>query len=478
LHALLAQGGALNPPADRASSPLGRGEFWRRAAIDSETGRQGLLDLQEEGLVEQDWSLSAQIGVVLCLSLGTESARGALVDPNGNLTSGFECPPLRGQLVKLSRTLLLNRLAKLAHAVLTDGIAKSSGGHLPLIGVSVAWPVALDAVTKEPPRGAFPHAEWDRDPLPVTVAVARRLRLNAWAGSSDSALWRSHGINDANAVAVSAAFNKLRERALQIDDGRSGALLAIRAGGAIGGGVVLLSHHQDSTSAFLDSYLIEGRGFAGEIAHLPIGSADVLELGPALGELPPAEPLGGCSCGRETCLDAVASARAVVSRVRRSGLLKEELDSTRRDTDAMRLILDRSSEVDEIYEVLRQAGRFIGRSMAGPIMTLNPRQITLTGSLAHAALMRGIEDRQGDWKHVRDEDPPEMKLLQGWENSLSAAQGAGLVVLRSRIYRRFEDLDGIRAASKPYTAAHLQELALTLSHKREDRPILILRRSG
>jgi predicted NBD/HSP70 family sugar kinase len=475
LHALVAQGLALRPPptppGEERIDPLGRGELWRRAAIDPDTGRRGLRDLQDEGLVEENLSLSPKLGMVLALSLGTESARGALVDPNGGMCCGFESLPLPGQLVELSRTLLLNRLAELGHCVLSAGIAASGSDQVPLVGVSVAWPSPLTAETKLPSQTVLRHNEWEREELSVTDAIAKRFRLSDWCGTQNYS--RSHAINDANAAAISAAYKRVRERALWRDDHRSGALLVVRVGGGIGGGLVLLSEHRDNRSAFLDSYLIEGGGFAGEIAHLPISVADVQELGPPIGGVPAVEPLEGCACKREICLDSVASARAVVARIRRSKLLERELNSAERDTEAMKVIRDAARENEDLAGALRQAGHFIGRSLAGPIMLLNPRQITVTGSLADPALMTGIEERGKDWKHVDEEADPEMVLLEGQENRLAAAHGAGLVVLRQKLFRQFDDLTAIPSEVIPYGAAHLERLASTLPGREDDKAVPI-----
>ena len=99
----------------------------------------------------EDWTISPSLGGRRSLSLGTEAARGALVDSNSRLSCCFESTPLTGQLVELSRSLLLDRVAELAHAVLTAGLSMMHGEELPApFGVSVAWPAALDAETKLP----------------------------------------------------------------------------------------------------------------------------------------------------------------------------------------------------------------------------------------------------------------------------------------------------------------------------------------
>ncbi|MBK5218978.1 MAG: ROK family protein [Thermoleophilia bacterium] len=449
---------------------MSKTELWRRARLDPDTGRRGLRDLLAEGKIEADHSLSRSLGSVVALSIGTESARGALVDPNGRIDFGFECPPHPGQLTELSRTLLLNRLADLAYAILEAGVSASPGGQLPLIGVSVAWPSPLDAETKHPSITVLPHPQWARDPLPVTDAVAARLQLDQWSTATGSDVVRSHAINDANAVAISAAFDKTRDRAMDpITDGRSGPILVIRIGGSIGAGIVLLATHCDQRSAFLDSHLIEGRGFAGEIAHLPISAADIDELGKRGDGLIALTPSHKCHCGRKICLESVASARAVVKRVRNSGLLENDVG----DTEGIRVMMEKSDTSSAFARALYQAGSLIGRSLAGPIMLLGPRQITVTGSSAQPALIEGLEARRGDWKYIQGEPGPEVMALKGRENSLAPAHGAGLVALRGQLYRRFDDFDGLPGVAVPYDTGHLQKLKYTLTGKVENRPELI-----
>ena len=216
---------------------------------------------------------------------------------------------------------------------------------------------------RPPRRSVIPSGHVD--PVPVTLAVAQRLRLADFSRiAQDAALWRSHhGINDANAAAVSVAFSRIRERATG-GDGRSGVLLVIRLGGGIGAGVVLLSSHRDEKSSFLDSYLIEGRGFAGEMDHLPVSSADVAELGGRVVGSPRLRPCGGCACGREICLESVASARAVVDHGAPIGPARRGDERLRRRyrCDAGDDI-GRSTE-DEIATLLKQTGQPIGRSLA------------------------------------------------------------------------------------------------------------------
>ena len=102
-------------------------------------------------------------------------------------------------------------------------------------------------------------------------------------------------------------------------------------------------------------------------------------------------------------------------------------------------------------------------------MLLNPRQICLTGSLSLPAVLGGIEIK-ADWVHVADQGQTAITLLEGWDNKFAGVRGAGLVVHRSVIYRRFDDLETVLGASKSYGRDHLKRLAATIVNPLKDPP--------
>jgi predicted NBD/HSP70 family sugar kinase len=458
LHALLAHGAALT--AEARDDRMSHASFWSTLSSPrEETGEVGIRDLLSAGLIESDWSLSRSLGEVLALSLGTESARGALVDANGRTSAEEEAVPTSGQLLELSPELVLNRLAAVAHAVLSSAIESRQESSIKLIGVAVAWPAPLEAATKVGSTKALRHPGWAKQG-DLRMVVAQRLALEGWAGSLANACERSHAINDANAVALADAFRRTRSRARRLsDDSGGGAVLAVRVGGGIGAGVVLLADHDNRRLSFLNSHLIEGRGYAGEIAHLPVSHADVDELAGAGKGLKAAEPLPGCGCGRASCLDAVASARAIVERVRQAGVLDGSLHEGHADTEAFRTIVDNVRQ-KPVALALEQAGQLIGRALAGPVMLLNPKVVVISGSAARPQLLAGISKQRPDWLHVHDESYPS---IESDPDPLAPLRGAGLAALRGALFRRFHEYSPILRVPLPYTEEHIAALGRTLS---------------
>jgi predicted NBD/HSP70 family sugar kinase len=190
--------------------------------------------------------------------------------------------------------------------------------------------------------------------------------------------------------------------------------------------------------------LIEGAGgFAGELGHLPVSTAELAEIvqprEPLLAPMPQLE----CVCGRtgSRCLQTYASATAFVERMAAShigvdGLLEGD---ARNITSVMDEAMQNVHDVRQI-RALRDIGRLIGRSLAAPVLMLNPSAITLTGSLAVDHVKTGIESERDRWRHAQD-DRAELRVLRGRANRLSAARGAAIAAFRGQLYRRFDVLD-------------------------------------
>lgn len=100
-------------------------------------------------------------------------------------------------------------------------------------------------------------------------------------------------------------------------------------------------------------------------------------------------PRGGdalCSCGNYGCLEAIASARAIVQQIDPGHL---------GGPDASRNVLDRLAAGDrDAVAAIRRAGRDIGEVLASCVSLMNPSVIVLGGALAGGApsLLAGVRE--------------------------------------------------------------------------------------
>jgi predicted NBD/HSP70 family sugar kinase len=121
-------------------------------------------------------------------------------------------------------------------------------------------------------------------------------------------------------------------------------LITVKVGQGIGAGLVL------------NGELFEGDGFgAGEIGHTVVDPA---------GEL--------CRCGRQGCLETVASARAVLTQLATRCGRPVSLDEA--------LVMFRSGD-DAAREIVVRAGASLGAALAGIVGMLHVRRIVLAGTM-------------------------------------------------------------------------------------------------
>lgn len=415
------------------------------------------------------------MGLMIGVSIGAESMRASLVDANGWLLPVpgneerdsqigddldwhvAELQPAVAQ-TSLAPDDLVDRIAEAAWRVADRALADERllvKGKLPLLGVAVAWPTPLGRKTKVPTSAALAHPEWRNEGAPgVRERVATRLRLAAD---------RSHAINDANAVALAAAFDEVRAKA-DAGDGRFGrTLFALRIGGGLGAGTAVIGSPVSLAprSAFLETRLVEGAsGFAGELGHLPVDQRVVDDVQSPLSAGLEAMPRLPCPCGRpgDPCLQTFASATAFVERMRVSGIgVDGLLHGDERHSTSVMLSAMGNVEDDRQQRAQRDIGRLIGRSLAAPVLMLNPSSITLAGSMAVEKVARGIEDERGRWRHAHSDTLP-LQLLEGRANRYASARGAAIAAFRGRVYRRFDSLDTVE---RPLTS-------LTLDVARDD----------
>lgn len=98
----------------------------------------------------------------------------------------------------------------------------------------------------------------------------------------------------------------------------------------------------------------------------------------------------------------------------------------------MHRILKESTD-ERIIRALGDAGRLIGRSLAGPVLMLNPAGIVLSGSLALDHVKHAIERGRTLWQHLNEPAPGRLDVLPPRENTYSVARGAALAVFRGQL---------------------------------------------
>ena len=155
--------------------------------------------------------------------------------------------------------------------------------------------------------------------------------------------------NDVNIMALGEHWSHWRD---------TDHLLFIKVGTGIGCGIVAgrLIHRG-------------AQGAAGDIGHIRVpGNEDVL-----------------CRCGNVGCLEAVAGGRALAQRLQAEGL---EASNSR---DVVRLV--RAGE-PLAARMVREAGRSLGRVLAGSVNFFNPAAIVIGGDLGevHEQLLAGVRE--------------------------------------------------------------------------------------
>lgn len=111
------------------------------------------------------------------------------------------------------------------------------------------------------------------------------------------------------------------------------------------------------------------QGAAGDIGHIRLPDHDDVI----------------CECGNAGCLEAVASGRALIRAVRAAG----------RDATSNRDVVDLVRAHDlETVQLVREAGRNLGKVLAGLVNALNPEVIVIGGDIAdaHEQLFAGVRE--------------------------------------------------------------------------------------
>lgn len=252
------------------------------------------------------------------LDLGGTALKAGAVSPRGRLLAWRE-EPVEDQAPRS----VAERMARVVRF-----LREEASGRLRGVGVGVPGPidVARGVVTSAPNLPGW------RD-VPIARWVARATGVPAVIE------------NDANAAALGECW-------VGAGRGRRSVVL-YTLGTGIGGGIVL------------DGELWHGvKGGAGELGHMPV------------------EPGGRlCPCGARGCIEAYASARAVVTRFR---ALRGTRTTQIEGKDAKE-ICDAARKGDPLARsVVTEAGEFLGLAVAGVVNALNPEVVILGGGMSAA----------------------------------------------------------------------------------------------
>ena len=471
-HSILVNGGQPD---------LTRAELWEYAGVSKTQGGANLEALQQLKIVQPESHLcfGPALGLVLGISVGSESLRAALVDANGEVRIAGGAPSRVGRL-KQHPDVVLDEIAEVAKGVLEEAltddqlvIEPSSGEAkgkraIPLVGVAVGWPPSVHRQTKMP-AGRAMDVRWQESKEDLTELVAQRLGLPPE---------RSYALSAAHAVALGAAFDDGRSPTEGLSRESSYVMLAVRLGGNISAGTVTVEPPQVAgaegreitVSGFCRSSLIEGTsGFAGEIGHLAISNALMRRVNSeAQNELAPLSRKWPCGCGQKMHLEALASATALVRRIRSTSELgfsgqRWPADDEWEHGSIMHAVLPHFDH-PLVEQALFASGRLVGHALASPILMLDPRTVVITGPLAHSEVKRGIEAELTTLGLVRPSDPVTIRLLEDEENTFAVPRGAALSVLRERVYKQLDDLvkkapGSLRNHAVPITAESLPQIA-------------------
>ncbi|MBU4213734.1 MAG: ROK family transcriptional regulator [Actinobacteria bacterium] len=352
-----------------AQGPTSRADLARSLDVSSALITQLTKQLIADGLLEELEQVPSQGGRPARL-LGLTSAAGNAV--------GVKVVADHVTLVEVGIDGEVARAATEAYdAFAPDALTRLSqlvgqflaGTDRPLLGIGVGLPGNVDV----PSRGVVDSSQlrWSQYPVGPTLR-------------------RDHGLP----VLVENNVNALTLAQTLYGQGRHHeTFLVVTLGTGIGGGLVAEG-----------TVLRGGSGSAGQIGHVPV------------------EPDGPvCQCGNEGCLEALIGEQALLTTARARGVLAAD--------DPIEVLHARATDGDEgARAVLAEAGRLLGRTLAGIVNVLDPELLILLGEgvagWPHWATGFDPAFRRGLLPHLRGLEVS----VEQWQDD-RWAQGAACLVL-------------------------------------------------
>ncbi|GAA4207126.1 ROK family transcriptional regulator [Pedobacter jeongneungensis] len=187
----------------------------------------------------------------------------------------------------------------------------------------------------------------------------------------------SYFLNDGENISLTAAFEKMLDLPVVIQNDVNGSSMAEFTHGMASGKqnvLVLLMDWGVGLGIIMDGKLRQGNcGFSGELGHIPFVENGVL-----------------CYCGKHGCLETVASGNAL-SEMAKEGILsgknsmlnqltKEELERIE-----PAVIIKAANRGDQYaIQLLSNVGTYMGKGISMLIQLFNPELIVLSGKIAEA----------------------------------------------------------------------------------------------
>lgn len=332
-------------------------------------------------------SINPDIGRVIGLHIGTFNARIVVTDLTGTSLAFRKVP----SHVELGPEVALSRLISEIETTLSEAHVEEDQ----IRGIGVGISGVLD-------RSSGTTLFWPKVPQWVNVPVKR-------------------------------AFAERFGTVVEVEDTPRTMALAERRfgnGGQVSDFVYVAVGAGTGAALFLRDELYTGAGgFAGEFGHVTVD-----EQGPL------------CSCGNRGCLEVTVSASVLIRRAQAAvaqGLSARLWSLTGGESEKISLeLIGQAAEQGDRFarSLLQEAGTFLGVGLVGIINLLNPRLITIGGSLALAtghfllpAIERVIRER------ALETQAAEVRVQLSKLDEVDWARGAALLVTNKALEASFAD---------------------------------------